>query len=193
MPRRLASITAFARRRPDERVRLLVQDETRLGLHLPSYRRLTGRGVKPHQVIAPLYEYYWLYATVEPVTGETFYLEMPWLNADAFTVFLAEVSKQYRDDLCVIVLDNAGAHTAARVVVPENVILVPLPAYSPELNPVERLWQDLKRRIDVFDGSIRRSLSALRDHVAELVRGYTPEQIASLTGYDYLVEAANAL
>ena len=68
-----------------------------------------------------------------------------------------------------------------------------LPAYSPELNPVERLWEDLKGRIDVLDTWVRSSLRALQEHVAGIVQRYTAETIASLTGYAYLGEAAYAL
>ncbi len=68
-----------------------------------------------------------------------------------------------------------------------------LPAYSSELNPVERLWEELKGRIDVMDAQVRSNLALLQDHVADIVRRYTPETIASLTGYTYLVEAARAL
>ena len=67
--------------------------------------------------------------------------------------------------------------------------LIRKPAYSPELNPVERLWEDLKARIDVMDARVRASLSALQEHVASIVQRYTAATIASLTGYAYLVEA----
>ena len=82
---------------------------------------------------------------------------------------------------------------AQRVSVPDNVVLVWLPAYSPELNPVERRWEDLKNRIDVVDARVRRSLAALQAHVAGLVQRYTAAMIASLTGYAYLVGAIRAL
>ena len=174
-------------------VRLFCQDESRIGLHLPRYRRLTAFGIKPRQFVEPLYEYYWLYGAIEPKTGEAFYLEMPRLDSECFSIYLRELGTYYSDSLCVVILDNAPAHVASAVELPRNVVLLPLPPYSPELNPVERLWQDIKRRIDVFDGAVRTSLSGLREHVAEIVRSYTASEIASLTGYDYLLDAAYAL
>ena len=93
----------------------------------------------------------------------------------------------------IVLLDQAPAHVAQRVALPENVVLVWLPAYSPELNPVERLWEDVKSRIDVLDARVRSSLAALQQHVADIIQRYTAETIASLTGYAYLVEAISAL
>lgn len=92
-----------------------------------------------------------------------------------------------------MILDNAPAHIASDLMVPENIILLFLPPYSPELNPVERLWQDLKAQIDIFDQAVRSSLKALRDHVAGIICRYTSDQIASLTGYTYLLDAIKSL
>jgi hypothetical protein len=82
---------------------------------------------------------------------------------------------------------------AQRVQCPDKVLLMWLPPDSPELHPVERLWADLKARLDGCDRRIRSSLARLQDHVADLIRRYTDEAIASLTGYAYLVEAVRAL
>jgi DDE superfamily endonuclease len=174
-------------------VRVFCQDESRLGLHLPIRRRVTGYGVKPLQVIEPLYESYWLYAAVEPSTGDACWWEFPRLDAECFTIFLQHFGRHYTESLNIVLLDQAPAHVAQRVQCPDHVILWWLPAYSPELNPVERLWEDLKARIDVLDRRIRSSLARLQDHVADIVRRYTDETIASLTGYAYLVEAVRAL
>jgi hypothetical protein len=160
---------------------------------LPVRQRLTGYGVTPVQVVDPLYESYWLYAAVEPTTGEACWWEFPRLDADCFTVFLRQFGQHYAESLNIVLLDQAPAHVAQRVPIPENIVLVWLPAYSPELNPVERLWEDLKHRIDVLEGQVRSSLATLQEHVAGIIRRYTAETIASLTGYAYLVEAARAL
>ena len=160
---------------------------------MPIRRRLTGYGVKPVQVVEPLYEYYWLYAAVEPTTGEAFWWELPRLDADCFSIFVRQFSQHSADSLNIVLLDQAPAHVAQRVQLPENVILVWLPAYSPELNPVERLWEDLKSRLDVLAGQVRSSLAALQEHVASIIHRYTATTIASLTGYGYLVEAICAL
>ncbi|WP_423824575.1 transposase [Salinibacter ruber] len=89
-----------------------------------------------------------------------------------------------------VILDNGAFHKAKKLSVPRNVRLIFLPAYSPELNPVERLWQDLKDQV-AFD--LYKSLAALRQEVRSAVATYTGEAVASLTGYDYLVNAADAL
>ena len=155
-------------------------------MHLPRYRRLTARGVCPVVPHQPLYEYYWLYGAVEPTTGEAHFWEMPALNAECFSLYLAKLAEAYPETLNVVALDNAPAHIAGRVVVPENVVLLPLPPYSPELNPVERLWLHIRQRIDVFEEAVRTTLEGLREHVAEIVRSLTREEVCSVTGYGYI-------
>ena len=174
-------------------LRLFYEDESRVGLHLPRPARLTGGGVKPIQPDAPLYSYYWLYAAVEPTTGESCWCEMPQLDAACFQAFLGHLSQQYPESLNLLVVDQASAHTAHALCLPDNILLLMLPPYSPELNPIERLWQHLKAQIDVFDRQIRSSLTALRDHVAGIIKRYGPEQLRSLTGYDYIIQAFNEL
>lgn len=189
MSRAVAAISVLGRApEATQRLRLLAQDESRIGLHLPAGRRLTLPGVKPLKVMAPLYQYYGLYAAVEPTTGVAGGWELPRLDSTCFQVFLEHFSAQYADSLNLLVLDNAPAHVAKALVIPANVVLISLPPYGPELNPVERLWQDLKRRLTGLAARVRSSLSAVRDAIEGFIRGYTPEQLASLTGYPYLCQ-----
>jgi hypothetical protein len=165
----------------DRPVRLFVQDESRLGLHEHVRRRLTARGVKPIQKMLPRYESFWLYAAVEPSTGESFFLEMPALDAHCFQAFLNEFSAAYPDSLNVLVLDGAGAHTARAIVMPDNVLPIFLPPYCPELNPVERLWQDLKRRMG---SALHANLAAQKTRAAEILCNYSTHDLASLCAFD---------
>ncbi|MCS3853353.1 transposase [Salinibacter ruber] len=89
-----------------------------------------------------------------------------------------------------MVLDNGRFHKAKKLSVPRNVELTFLPPYSPKLNPVERLWQDLKDQL-AFD--FYEHLSSLRQKARTVVSSYTDEAVASLTGYDYLLEATSVL
>jgi hypothetical protein len=118
---------------------------------------------------------------------------LPRLAAAGCTVLLRQFGHHDAERLNIVLLDQAPAHGAQRVALPQNVILVWLPAYSPELNPVERLWEDLQSRLDVQNPSIRSNLQMFREHIAGMVRDYTAETMASLTGYAYVVEAACAL
>ena len=161
-----------------------MQDETRLGLHESMTRRcLTAFGVKPLQPVLPRYEYFWLFGAVEPLTGESLFLEMPALDAACFQAYLDELSLAYPDTLNLLVIDGAPAHVAKRLQVPENVLLVRLPPYSPELNPIERLWQDLRKWLG---SALPADLAALKERVAAILRNYSNETLASITGYEYL-------
>jgi hypothetical protein len=81
----------FGRPTPEQPVRVFCEDESRLGLHLPLPRRLTGYGVQPVQSVAPLSEYSWLSAAVEPTPGAACWWELPCLEAAGFTVLLRQV------------------------------------------------------------------------------------------------------
>ena len=99
-------------------VRVWWQDESRLGLHLPLPRRLTAQGIKPIQPHQPLYQYYWLYAAVEPATGQACWWEMPALDSPCFEGVLQHFGEQCRETLNVLVVDNAPAHTAKALQLP---------------------------------------------------------------------------
>jgi hypothetical protein len=68
--------------------------------------------VQPTQIVEPLYESSWLYAAVEPTTGEAFWWECPRLDAECFTIFLGPFGQQYAESLNIVLLDQAPAHIA---------------------------------------------------------------------------------
>ncbi len=147
-------------------------------------------GVKPIAKISYTYENFYLYGAVEPITGESFFLEMPWLNSACFQIFLDEFAKVYPASLNILVLDNGRFHQAKSLQIPDNVVLLFLPPYSPELNPIERLWQDIKAKLfqNVFA-----SIEEMQDKLTDILRNYTKTTIESITNYRYLTKVANEI
>jgi transposase len=171
-------------------VRVFSQDESRFGLLTIRRRRLTARGVQPVGQIQHVFEWFYVYGAVAPTTGERFFLELPYLNADIFQLFVDAFAQAFPDSLNLLLLDNSGAHTAQRLTLPENVRLVFLPPYCPELNPIERVWRDLK---DDLAWQQFPTLEAQQDSVEDWLQAYEALTLQSLTGYAYLVDAINAL
>ena len=132
------------------------------------------------------FEAFYLYGAVEPLTGESFFLEFSYLNSVCFQAFLDEFSKTYSDSLNILQLDNASPHLAKNLILPENVILLFQPAYSPDVNPTERLWQSLKDKLSWLTVA---TLDELRKEMDAVLNSMTAEYIASLTGYDFILSA----
>jgi hypothetical protein len=166
------------------------QDESRFGLLTIRRRRLTARGVQPIGTVQHVFEWFYVYGAVEPTTGAHFFLELPYLDAEGFQLFIDAFAQAFPDSLNLLLLDNSGAHTAQRLIIPANVRLVFLPPYCPELNPIERVWRDLK---DALAWRQFPTLDAQQDYVATLLRAYKATTLQTLTGYTYLVEAIHAL
>jgi len=171
-------------------MRLFSQDESRFGLLPIPRRRITLPGIKPISPVQFQFESYYLYGAVEPRTGESFFLELPNLNTQCFQIYLDEFSKAYPDSFNVMLLDRGKFHQAKSLKIPYNIAPVFIPPYSPELNPIERLWEDIKAEIA---DELYPNIQALMDEVASIIKRYTKEAIQSLTSYPYLIEAVNAI
>lgn len=141
-PERLQAIAA---EHPGKRLLVYFQDESRFGQQGTTTQVWAKKGSRPPVVRQTEYEYLWVLGTVCPETGHAEGLLSPQLNANIINIFLEQFSKTIPDDVQAVMLwDGAGFHTSQQLHVPENVTLIKLPAYSPELNPIENLWHYLK-------------------------------------------------
>lgn len=165
-------------------------DESRFGLQTIRRRRITAYGTKPVGHFQHRFENFYLYGMVAPQTGDAFFLGLPKLNTNHVQVFLDEFAQARPETLNVVLLDNARCHTTQNLVVPENVILLFQPPYTPEVNPCERVWQDLK---DDLAWRWFTDLPALQARIVDLVQAYTADTLRSLTAYPFIIEAINAL
>jgi transposase len=124
--------------------RVFAMDEARFGLKSWHRRRWCPRGIRPPWVVEDRYEWLWLDAAVEPHSGRSFFLLLPCLDSRCFALFLRSVRRQYRRPRLGVVLDNSPSHVSQQVAWPRHVVPLRLPPYSPELNPVERFFKELR-------------------------------------------------
>ena len=171
-------------------VRLFCQDESRFGILPVVQRRITACGVKPVATVDYQYDWFYLYGAVEPRTGERFFLELPRLTGECFQIFIDEFSATFPNTLNIMVLDNGRFHHAKSLVIPDNVMLIFLPPYSPELNPIERLWQDIKQKL--FARTYQ-TLEQMQQQLSQILGKYPKAAIAKITSFPYLLNTANAI
>jgi transposase len=146
--------------------------------------------VKPVGTFQQKFESFYLYGAVEPATGESLFREADKCNSETFGTYLRGLSEAFPDSLNLLLVDNGRHHTAKALEIPGNVVLVFLPPYSPELNPIERFWRAMK---DGIAWLAFETLDPLRDRVKGLLSGFSVAQIQSLTGYNYILQALRSL
>jgi transposase len=170
----------------EKSIRLFFQDEGRFG-RISQLRRCWGpkgkRAVVPAQHIR---QYTYTFTAIEPATGQSVSLILPWVNGETMSLFLAEMSQRYPQEHLVVVLDGAGWHKSRTLVVPEHMTLVFLPPYSPELNPVEQLWKLLRGKY--FANKLYKSMKALEDNLVKALCWVESswETIRSLSLYSWI-------
>jgi DDE superfamily endonuclease len=167
-------------------VRYFCSDESRWGLKTLAGRVITAMGVKPVLSTQWSRQNFWLYGALEPLSGESFFYAFSHLDATCFNLFVQEFGAAFPESLNLLQLDQAGAHCASLIEWPDNVVPLYQPSHSPELNPIERFWQDLRKR---FKGINFEDLTQLQQAVFEALKTSTQERIASLTGYSFILEA----
>jgi transposase len=103
------------------------------------------KGSRPTAVRQTQYAYVYVIGAACPETGQAEAIIAPYLDTQIINQFLDQFSRALPSDVqAVLVWDGAGYHRSKQLVVPDNITLVSLPAYSPELNPIENLWHYLK-------------------------------------------------
>jgi hypothetical protein len=164
----------------------LCQDETRLGLKTIPGRLITLLGIKPIGKSQWKRDNFYLYGVVEPLSGYSFFYEFSHLEGNCFQRFLNLVSIDLGDEVAVIQFDQGSFHRLKSLDWPENIIPIFQPPHSPELNPIERVWEWLKSQLQ-WGNCV--SLDQLRHKLSELLAAITPERIISLTSYGFILEA----
>ena len=181
-----ACVNPIAQAHPGAELQLWCQDEARVGQKGRGTRVWFQRGQRPGAALDRRYTSAWLYGAVRPGTDDAFALVLPDTDAGSMQVFLNRFAQSLAPGVhAALLMDQAGWHTAHTLTVPANVSLIHLPPYSPELNPVERVWLYLRERFlshrlfADFDAIVDSCCDAWNRLLAE------PGRLASLTNYPY--------
>jgi transposase len=167
-------------------IRLYFQDEGRFGRINTVQRCWCKKGILPAVTQQMVREYTYAFSAVCPETGNIYSLIMPRADSEAMSIFLEELSEDHNDERIILCMDKAGWHTTKQLKVPDNLIVWFLPPYSPELNPVELIWRELRAKY--FNNKTFKSLNAVDDHLefALIDIAKDKDAIKKLTKINYL-------
>jgi len=167
----------------------MFMDEARFGRISDTRRCWCPKPFRPLCNSMVTQEYTYAYAAVSVSDGKMDSLILPYVNGDCMQIFLEEVATRCLDERIIMVMDNAGWHRNESLVIPENIRGLNLPPYSPELNPVEHIWDDLREKS--FHNLVFDSLDSLEDHLAIALRNLENDQdrIRSIVAWPWIINA----
>ena len=165
----------------------MFQDEARFGRITDASRCWAPAATRPRVPAQFVREYTHAYAALCPHDGTLDSLVLPDVDTPTMSLFLEEVARRHPDEFILLVLDGAGWHTAKALTIPETICLLPLPPYSPELNPVEHLWDEVREKW--FQNVVFQDMDAVEDRLVEALSALEsdPTRVARLTAFPWIV------
>jgi len=149
---------------------------------------ITARGISPITKFKQSFQNTYLYGSYSPIDGDAFVCEMEHVNTSVFENYLKDFSQHRPLQYKIVIIDNAGFHSTKNINVPDNIYLLRIPPYSPELNPCEQVWKHIKQKIKnkSFD-----SLKLLKQWLYEMVENMDSKTIKSIVSNHHYRDAFN--
>ena len=164
----------------------MFQDEAGFGrINKPKYC-WCKKGHRPSVPCHHIREYRYAYGAVEPRTGDSFFFVMPYCDTKCMNVFLQELSKAFQDDFILLVCDGAWWHKSACLCVPDNIRITFIPPYTPEMNPIEQIWKEIRKR--GFRNEVFQTLEKVIDRLCEVINDLSSADIQSITGRQWILD-----
>jgi transposase len=131
--------------------------------------------------------YSYAFAAVEPLRGAMFSLVLPRANLETTELFLRHLGRMFRRDVVLLLMDRAAWHTSGRLRVPANIRLDFLPSYSPQLNPVEHVWKEIRQ--DYFANALLADLDAVDATLCSALQELhkSPKRVKSFAGFEWII------
>jgi hypothetical protein len=167
-------------------VLIMTQDEGRFGRISDPKACWAPAGMRPRVPKQIVREFLYVYAAVAPALGKMSALLLPYANTDMMNIFLRQVSQDFHEFYVVMVVDRAGWHTSNGLDIPENIKFIEQPSHSPEVNPTEHLWDEIREKD--FHNTAFDSMKKLENHLCKAIVKIQddPTRLRSLTNFPYL-------
>lgn len=163
----------------------MFQDEAGFGrINKPKYcwcKMKTRPAVPCHHIR----EYRYVYGAVEPATGESYFLLMPYCNTENMNIFLKNLSMNYANDEIVLACDGAAWHKSNSLEIPENIHPVFIPPYTPEMNPIEQIWKEIRTKS--FKNETFNSLADVVERLCKTISNLSNDTVKSITARDWIL------
>ena len=164
-------------------------DEARFGRMNRPRPCWAAAGIRPKVAAQLIRDYIYLYGAVCPKDGTGVYLMKPTSDTACFQAFLDVLSRKFGRHDILLVVDGAPNHHSGNLIVPDNIRLLFLPPYAPELNPKENLWEEIREKI--FKNYALKSMDAVRQKLKEAVFYIerNPKIAKSITSFPYIAKS----
>ncbi len=165
---------------------IMAQDEGRFGRITDIRTCWAPKGIRPKVARQVARTFVYVYAAVCMALGKITSLILPYANTDMMNLFLEEVSNDFKEYFVIMLVDGAGWHRSQDLKIPENIRLIQQPSHSPELNPVEHLWEELREKY--LPNKAFKSLDAVEEALCKALRDLDgdPDTVSSMTNFPYL-------
>lgn len=164
----------------------MTQDEGRFGrVNIPkaSWAPIGTRPIVAKQIVR---QSFYVYCAVAPSLGKISSLILPYCNTEMMNLFLDNVSKDFSNNQIIMQVDRAGWHRSKSLRIPDNIHFIMQPPYSPEVNPTEHIWDEIREKYlhnKIFN-SLDETMNKVCDGLNDLQS--KPDIIKSMTSFPYL-------
>lgn len=146
----------------------MYQDEAGFGRISKMGKSWAPQGMRPHVHSHYIREYRYCYGAVDAHTGESFFIIAGGCNTDWMNAFLKQLSEAYPNDYILLVMDNAVWHKSRTLEKPANIGFTFIPPYTPEMNPIEQVWAEIRKR--GFKNKAFKTLDDVIDKLQEVIQ-----------------------
>lgn len=167
----------------------MFQDEAGFGRINKPKRCWCMKRMRPSVPCHMIREFTYAYSAVSPLDGEMVSLSLPYANSVCMNIFLEFVSKRYPDDYILMVADNASWHRSKELAVPKNIEIYSLLPYTPELNPIEMIWDEVREK--GFRNELFHTLNAVQIRLCDTLLSLEQDKsrVKSITSRKWIVSA----